>query len=81
MGFIVKKTSKKGDTELTKKQSKAWLRETCLTYLIGQMMKAGYSVPQIAKCANVTEEKVQKRISNVINKNWENKSGLDEEED
>lgn len=80
MGFKVTKTSKNGDTELTKKQSKAWLRENCLTFLIGQMLKQKYSIAQIAICANISEEKVQKRINNVISKNWANKSGLEEED-
>lgn len=80
MGIIIVKTRKGERSEMTKKQSKGWIQNTCLTYLIGQMLKQGYSVAQIAKCANISQEKVQNRIDEVIKKNWTDKSGLVDED-
>lgn len=71
MSVIIVKNGK----QMTKKQSKFWIGNNMVTYLISQMLRAGYDVPEIARVAQLPEEDIKTRINQVIEKNLKDKTG------
>lgn len=71
MSVIIVKNGK----QMTKKQSKFWIGNNMVTYLISQMLRAGYDVSEIARVAQLPEEDIKTRINQVIEKNLKDKTG------
>lgn len=71
MSVIIVKNGK----QMTKKQSKFWIGNNMVTYLISQMLRAGYEVSEIARVAQLPEEDIKTRINQVIEKNLKDKTG------